>query len=128
MKVASVLSTANMLCLTAIEAQAAVDITGFTVSGGGTPIGLILITLLLVGFGASAIKRAWSEFIFAFARCASHIDENIPWRAHFSEINLVFENQQWTIDLLKNTIADQNGKLLYSSKTESSDLIKKQMI
>ena len=58
MKATLVLSTANMLCLTATEAQAAVDITGFTVSGGGTPIGLILITLLLVGLGASAIKRA----------------------------------------------------------------------
>jgi len=47
-----------MFCLLASHTTAAVDITGFTVNGGGAPIGLILISVLLLGLGASAIKRA----------------------------------------------------------------------
>ena len=58
MKAASLLTTATTFYLLATQASAAVDITGFTVGGGGTPIGLIAISLLLLGIGASAIKRA----------------------------------------------------------------------
>ncbi|MDB2643161.1 hypothetical protein N9Y37_01800 [Luminiphilus sp.] len=58
MKTALSLNTGIMFCLLASHTTAAVDITGFTVNGGGAPIGLILISVLLLGLGASAIKRA----------------------------------------------------------------------
>jgi len=59
-----------MFCLLASHTTAAVDITGFTVNGGGAPIGLILISVLLLGLGASAIIRTRNSLIFVVAGAA----------------------------------------------------------
>ena len=69
-----------------------------------------------------------AHYFLSYEHAVGSVDPNYYSKTPKRTLNLVFENKQWTIDLLKNTIADQNGKLLYSSKTESSDLIKKQMI
>ncbi len=42
-------------------------------------------------------------------------------------LHLVLKNGALTIDLIKNTITDHKGNLVFSSKTKSSDLMKKQM-
>ena len=42
-------------------------------------------------------------------------------------LNLVLKNGELTVDLLKNSITDKNGKLMYSSKINSIELLKRQM-
>jgi hypothetical protein len=37
--------------------QAAFDVTGFTVNGGGTPMGLLLIIAIIAGLGLFSLKR-----------------------------------------------------------------------
>lgn len=42
-------------------------------------------------------------------------------------LHLVLKNGALTVDLIKNTITDDKGDLVFSSKTKSADLMKKQM-
>ena len=47
----------TLLALTSYS-QAAVDVTGFTITGGGTPLGLLLIIAIIAGLGMSSLKRS----------------------------------------------------------------------
>ena len=47
----------TLLALTSYS-QAAVDVTGFTIAGGGTPLGLLLIMAIIAGLGMSSLKRS----------------------------------------------------------------------
>lgn len=57
MKITKTLLSAPALLLGA-QAQAAVDITGFTIEEASRPYGLILVTLLLLGIGLASLRRA----------------------------------------------------------------------
>ncbi|WP_230198455.1 hypothetical protein [Luminiphilus syltensis] len=46
------------IMLATTQAQAAVDVTGFTVEGASRPYGLIALALLLVGIGLTRMRKA----------------------------------------------------------------------
>ena len=46
----------GMLAMTSYS-QAAVDVTGFTITGGGTPVGLFLIVAIIAGLGLASLGR-----------------------------------------------------------------------
>lgn len=57
MKVLSKLPAGIVLLATTSYSQAAVDVTGFTITGGGTPVGLFLIVAVIAGLGLASLKH-----------------------------------------------------------------------
>ncbi|MEM1110362.1 MAG: IPTL-CTERM sorting domain-containing protein [Pseudomonadota bacterium] len=57
MKVVEKVAAAAVL-LVASQAQAGVDVTGFTIESASRPYGLIVMALLIVGFGLASLRRS----------------------------------------------------------------------
>ena len=58
MKVLSKLPAGIVLLATTSYSQAAVDVTGFTITGGGTPLGLLSIIAIIAVLGIASLKRS----------------------------------------------------------------------
>ena len=57
MKVPTKLHLSIALLAMTSYSQAAVDVTGFTITGGGTPVGLFLIVAIIAGLGLASLKH-----------------------------------------------------------------------
>ena len=58
MKALSKLHMSIALLAMTSYSQAAVDVTGFTITGGGTPLGLLSIIAIIAVLGIASLKRS----------------------------------------------------------------------